>query len=70
MYVGDAPKPTVSVSVYCAATNVTMNQYSKKDVLQFMKLAIPWLEQQDWIVGYAWFSFAFNDPLGVPSSFL
>lgn len=50
------------------ATNVTMNQYSKKDVLQFMKSAIPWLEQQDWIHGYAWFSFAFNDPVGVSSS--
>jgi Glycosyl hydrolase catalytic core len=33
------------------------NRYNHSEVLEFMKLAIPWLEEQDWIAGYAWFSF-------------
>ena len=33
------------------------NRYTQKQVLEFMKKALPWIEQQEWIVGYAWFPF-------------
>ena len=33
------------------------NRYSQKQVLEFMKKALPWLEKQDWIAAYAWFPF-------------
>jgi Glycosyl hydrolase catalytic core len=50
------------------AKNISMNRHNKSEVLQFMKQALPWLEQQDWIHGYAWFSFPFNDTVGAPSA--
>lgn len=30
------------------------NRITEKDVLGFMKQALPWLQTQDWIAGYAW----------------
>jgi Glycosyl hydrolase catalytic core len=33
------------------------HRYNHSEVLEFMKEALPWLEEQDWIAGYAWFSF-------------
>lgn len=45
-----------------AATTVEDNRFSVDDVLSFMKQALPWLEEQDWIFGYAWFNFDITKP--------
>ena len=50
------------------AKKVTKNRHSKARVLKFMKEVLPWLEKQDWIVGYSWFSFQRNDPHGTCSA--
>jgi len=44
------------------------NKFSQQQVLDFMKKALPWLEQQDWIVGYAWFPFNIDTPQGTCSA--
>lgn len=51
-----------------SATTVAGNKLSRAAVLAFMKKALPWLEAQDWIVGYAWFSFDTTDPSGTSSA--
>ena len=33
------------------------NRYTRAQVLDFMKKALPWMEKQDWIAGYAWFPY-------------
>jgi hypothetical protein len=33
-----------------------------------MKEVLPWLEKQDWVAGYAWFSFEHNESFGHTSS--
>jgi hypothetical protein len=40
------------------------NKFSQTQVVEFMKQVLPWLEQQDWIVGYAWFPFEITRPEG------
>lgn len=50
------------------ALTVDQNQNSPADVLAFMKEALPWLEAQDWIVGYAWFPFLITMPAGTSSA--
>jgi Glycosyl hydrolase catalytic core len=47
-----------------SAKTVSDNRFSSSVVLAFMKQALPWLEAQDWIVGYAWFSFDMDSPAG------
>ena len=44
------------------------NRFTEQDVLEFMKQAIPWLEEQEWIAGYAWHSFATNHTAGGPAA--
>jgi len=44
------------------------NCYKQSQVLEFMKQALPWLEAQPWIVGYAWFPFDATCPQGACSS--
>jgi Glycosyl hydrolase catalytic core len=44
------------------------NPNSPSDVLSFMKAVLPWLEQQSFIVAYAWFSFLPDNPTGWSSS--
>ena len=44
------------------------NSISQEDVLTFMQSVLPWMEQQNWIAGYAWFSFETNDPNGSSSA--
>jgi hypothetical protein len=44
------------------------NRYSPKEVLDFMKDILPWMESKDWIVGYSWFSFEINSPIGTSSA--
>ncbi|MCH2206186.1 MAG: glycoside hydrolase family protein [Lentisphaerales bacterium] len=50
------------------AKNVTKNRHPKAKVLEFMKEVLPWLEEQDWIAGYSWFSFRRNEPPGTCSA--
>jgi hypothetical protein len=33
------------------------NRHAPKEVLAFMKAVLPWMEAQEWILGYAWFPF-------------
>jgi len=44
------------------------NQWTKEKVLEFAKEVLPWLEQQDFIAGYAWFPFNANSPQGHSSA--
>jgi Glycosyl hydrolase catalytic core len=44
------------------------SRYSEQEVLTFMQAVLPWLEEQDFIAGYAWFSFDSNSPVGATSS--
>ncbi len=48
--------------------DITKNRYTKTQVLQFAKEVLPWMERQDWIVGYAWFPFGINSPHGTCSA--
>jgi Glycosyl hydrolase catalytic core len=32
-------------------------KFSASEVLAFMKKVVPWLEQSDFVAGYAWFNF-------------
>jgi Glycosyl hydrolase catalytic core len=52
-----------------SATTPSDNKITKSQVLTFLKKALPWMEQQEWIAGYAWFSFNINGVAG-PSSAL
>jgi hypothetical protein len=52
------------------AKTLNENRHSPSAVLSFMKLAIPWLEEQDWVMGYAWFPFQKSDPNGGTSALL
>ena len=51
-----------------SAKKLTDNDHSPQDVLEFMKVVVPWMEQQDWIAGYAWFSFEHYQAVGTSSS--
>ena len=44
------------------------NRYSQDQVLTFMKDVLPWMEKQDWIAGYAWFSFSPDKIQGISSA--
>ncbi len=44
------------------------NQHQRADVLKFMKDVIPWMEKQNWIAGYCWFSFEDGDRNGTCSA--
>ena len=33
-----------------------------------MKDVLPWMESQNWIAGYAWFSFEMNEAVGTSSA--
>ena len=44
------------------------NSITQEDVLAFMQNVLPWMEQQNWIAGYAWFSFEIDDPNGCSSA--
>lgn len=43
-------------------------RWSAETVLEFAKEALPWLESQDWIVGYAWLGFDTDHPKGSPAA--
>ena len=44
------------------------NKHKPEIVLQFMKEILPWMEEQDWILGYAWFPFEIDRPVGTSSA--
>jgi hypothetical protein len=48
--------------------DITKHRHKPEDVLAFMKEVVPWMEQQDWIAGYAWFPFAIDSPQGTSSA--
>ena len=50
------------------AKTVEANKHSPKKVLKFMKEVLPWMDKQDWIAGYAWFSFDQNKNVGHSSA--
>ena len=46
------------------------NKFTPKRVLEFMKDVLPWLEKQDWVAGYAWYSFMLKEPPGYGSALI
>ncbi len=50
------------------AKSIEQNSHSKESVLKFMKDVLPWMEKQNWIAGYAWFSFGINEAVGTSST--
>ena len=44
------------------------HKHTPAKVLAFAKKVIPWMEEQDWIVGYAWFSFKIRQSTGYTSA--
>jgi hypothetical protein len=48
--------------------NIKKNKHKPAAVLAFMKDVLPWMEQQDWIAGYSWFSFNIDSPQGTSSA--
>jgi len=44
------------------------NKHSKAQVLNFMKTVLPWMEEQDFVLGYCWFSFGQTSPQGTSSA--
>jgi len=51
-----------------SAKTVPANRHTRKQVLNFMEQVLPWLEETDWILGYAWFPFNASWPIGTCSS--
>lgn len=51
------------------AKTIEENDYSPDEVLAFMKEVLPWLEQNDNVLGYAWFQYAIDTPHGYSSAF-
>ena len=50
------------------ATTTAENRFSKEQVLAFARQAIPWLEETEWIAGYAWFPFEITLAQGTSSA--
>jgi hypothetical protein len=44
------------------------NKYSSSQVFAFLQAILPWMEDQEWIIGYAWFSFSIDSPIGTSSA--
>jgi Glycosyl hydrolase catalytic core len=45
-------------------------QFNTQQVLDFMKNVVPWLEQQEFVAGYAWFDYSLlpTDAVGTTSA--
>lgn len=48
--------------------DITKHRYTQAQVLAFMKDILPWMERQDWILGYAWFPFNITSASGTSSA--
>lgn len=46
------------------------NHHSKEEVLAFMKEVLPWMEKQNWIAGYAWYSWMPHESAGSSSALI
>jgi hypothetical protein len=44
------------------------NDFTQAQVLQFMKIVLPWLESSSFVAGYAWFPFRTNSAAGACSA--
>jgi hypothetical protein len=44
------------------------NRFTQEQILKFMKVVLPWLEEQPWIAGYAWFPWKHDSPVGACSA--
>jgi hypothetical protein len=51
-----------------SASSPEKNKHSPEKVLKFMQEILPWMDKQDWIVGYAWFSFGVDSSAGTSSA--
>ena len=63
------------VTEFCPADwntkgDFTKNRMTTKNVMAFAKEVLPWMEEQDWIAGYAWFSFGMHEPQGYTSALI
>jgi hypothetical protein len=50
------------------AKSVEQNRFKPASVLLFMQMVLPWMEEQDWILGYNWFPFKIDNPHGTSSA--
>lgn len=50
------------------AKSIEDNRYSPARVLEFMEMVLPWMEAQEWIIGYAWFPFQVDNVHGTSSA--
>jgi hypothetical protein len=48
--------------------DISKNRFTQAQVLTFMKELLPWMERQDWILGYAWFPFEIDSAPGTCSA--
>jgi hypothetical protein len=48
--------------------DIQKHRHTPAAVLKFMKEVLPWMERQDWVAGYAWFSFKIDSPQGTSSA--
>lgn len=51
-----------------AKNSPSENRYTEAQCLQFMKDILPWLEEQEYVYGYAWFPFDKSSPWGCCSA--
>lgn len=64
-------RPLLITEFACAdfgAETLEDHSHTQSSVLSFMKQALPWLEAQEWIAGYVWFSFNISQPFGTASA--
>lgn len=50
------------------AQTIADNKYTPEQVLAFMKEVLPWLEQNENVLGYAWFQSGIDSPVGWPGA--
>lgn len=48
--------------------DIKKHRHTPAKVLAFMKDVLPWMQEQDWIAGYSWFSFNIDAPQGTSSA--
>jgi len=58
----------VAIADWTTGGDPDRNRWSEQQVLDFAKEVLPWLEQQDFIAGYAWFPFNQSSPPGHTSA--
>lgn len=56
------------VADWNSRTDPKDNSFSPEHSMNYMKSILPWLEEQDYILGYNWFPFQTTSPWGTPSA--